>query len=140
MSSTLRLLAFTALTATALVALGGQPPELEPPFPDARITVEQLDAYRAKIEGTSSIECEDTWAHHRKCVEESTFTIWNFTQNGHAAHPAFSRAVMITPPLSIGIARSSHFAGDEVAFRAWVAEFRVLDQRQIEEFKRMFAQ
>jgi hypothetical protein len=132
--------ALLVLVGTSSATAADQTVDVAAPFPDARITVEQLKAYQATVEAQTGVACEDIWAQQRACDNKETRTIWIFTLQGHAAHPAFSRADLITPPLSIGIARFSHYAGDESAFQKWVAEFRVLDERQVQQFKQMLGQ
>jgi len=139
MSPFANLAVIAILAGAPLTAAVGDTEPLTP-FPDARITAEDLETYRAGIEALPGIECADIWAHQRKCDDPKTRSMWIFTLAGHPAHPAFSRARLYYENGQLGITRALHFAGDESEFQKWAAEFKVLDQRQVDEFARMLSQ
>jgi hypothetical protein len=111
---------------------------IAPRFATGHITPEEWAQYLEEIKAKPGVHCEDAAANQYICDSSAERTIWVFTREGHAAHPAVSRGVMIATPTAqgttLGIDRSGHYAGDKVAFDAWIKEFAKLDRRQVEQW------
>jgi hypothetical protein len=119
------------LLATAALADG----PVAPRYADAHVTAAQIRGYQSEVEAKADARFKNDSANQRICDSSSEMTIWVFTLPGHPAHPAVSRGVMVFAEndqgTSVGIDRSGHYAGDLNAFKAWMAEFGRLDQRQL---------
>jgi hypothetical protein len=127
------------LMVIATMALAQQPHAPPKRFPAEKITPEQLETYKSEIQAIPGIECHEIPAHQRQCTSNAQFTIWIFTLPGHPAHPAVTQSVMLLQQdaqgARVGINRSGYYAGDSAAFDTWMKEFRVLDQKQIEQWQ-----
>lgn len=81
------------------------------------------------------VRCEELAANLTQCESKLKNTVWVFTREGHPAHPAVSRRVMVLMQTSSGnavlINRTGHYAGDAPAFQAWMKNFAALDQQQV---------
>lgn len=112
-----------------------------PRFPNARISVEQWSAFFAQVKAVPDVRCEDAPLNQYICDSSAQRTIWVFTREGHPAHPAATRGVMLFHPnetgVSVGIDRYGYYAGDQAAFEAWMKEFRLLDERQVAQWRSM---
>jgi len=104
-------------------------------FPHEQISVEQWQSYLDEVKAVPDVTCAEMALHQYKCDSSAQRTIWIFTLEGHPAHPAVSRGVMViantAAGTTLGIDRSGHFAGDYPAFIAWMHEFDALDKRQM---------
>ena len=111
---------------------------IAPRFPAGQITPDEWSQYLAEVKAKSGVHCEDAPANQYICDSRTERTIWVFTREGHPAHPAVSRGIMVVRHLdqatTLGIDRSGHFAGDKTAFDAWIVEFQKLDRRQVEQW------
>lgn len=81
------------------------------------------------------VRCEELASNLTQCESKVKNTVWAFTREGHPAHPAVSRRVMVLMQTSSGNAvlvnRTGHYAGDTLAFRTWMKEFAAIDQKQV---------
>jgi len=114
-----------------------------PRFPSGQISVADWKGYLTEVKAISDVHCQDYAANQYVCDSRERRTIWVFTREGHPAHPAVSRGVMVVSKTDsgtiIGIDRSGHYAGDADAFRKWMSEFVILDKRQVAEWNQMFS-
>jgi len=110
-------------------------------FPTVQISVDQWSAYLTEVKALPDARCKDAPSNQYICDSASQRTIWVFTREGHPAHPAVSRGIMViqqTPQgAMLGIDRSGHYAGSRAAFDAWMKEFASLDHRQVAQWQSM---
>lgn len=108
-------------------------------FPSLQISEVQWTAYRDEVRATPGVECKDGRAYQFICNSSEQHTIWTFTREGHHAHPAVSRAVVVMQETdkgpAPGIDRSSHYAGNRGAFDDWVKDFAALDKSQVSQWR-----
>lgn len=127
-----------------VVVLGGiQRAGLADDLPAPRYATDQINlaewqAYFAEVKAISDVQCRDIEPMQHVCDSRSQRTIWVFTRTGHPAHPAVSRGIVISQPVTggstLGIDRSGHYVGDRVAFSKWMIELVDSDQRQVSEW------
>ena len=112
---------------------------IAPRFPTAQISVDQWSAYLAQVKALPDARCKDAPSNQYICDSASQTTIWVFTREGHPAHPAVSRGIMVfqqtVQGATVGIDRSGHYAGDRAAFDAWMKEFARLDHGQLTQWQ-----
>ena len=137
-------LMFTRLAALVIASLFATPSladnSVPPRFPTGQVSSADIQAYLAEVKAIPDVRCEEAAAHQLKCDSGAQRTIWVFTLEGHPAHPAVSRGVMVVNRIGtgmmLGIDRSGHYAGDAAAFNKWFAEFAELDTKQVAEWNR----
>jgi hypothetical protein len=114
---------------------------IPPRFDTTQISAQQWSAYLAEVKALPDAQCREAPANQYICDSSAKRTIWVFTREGHAAHPAVSRGVMVIQQTAqgatVGIDRSSHYAGDRAAFDAWMKEFAPLDHKQVAQWQAM---
>ena len=132
------------LTLVGLMTLAAAAADgpVTPRFATERISTEQWNSYLAEVKAVPDVRCKDAPSNQYICDSSSQRAIWVFTREGHPAHPAVSRGVMVFQPhqrgdVSVGIDRSGHYAGDRAAFEAWMKEFEALDKNQVAQWQAM---
>jgi hypothetical protein len=134
------LMRLSAVLASFLVLVTAQADDPISPGPTTpQISMEQWRAYLAQVKAVPDVHCEDAAANQYICDSASQRSIWVFTREGHLAHPAVSRGIMVIQQTSqgtrVGIDRSGAYAGDRAAFEAWIKEFAVLDKREVAQWQ-----
>ena len=89
-------------------------------FPTERITKEEMDGYYAEI---------SMLANWHGFAKDNTYVIrdeegdasYIFTVPGHPAHPAVIKLRQMVVQGISGVGKTGHFAGDEAAYRSWLA-------------------
>ena len=106
-----------------------------PRFATEKISVAELNGYRIEVHSMPDVRCVELASNQTQCESKVKNTVWMFTREGHPAHPAVSRRVMVLMQTSSGNAvlvnRTGNYAGDALAFRTWTKEFAALDQQQV---------
>jgi hypothetical protein len=114
---------------------------IAPHFATTQITSEQWSSYLNEVKAVPDVRCEEAASVQYICDSSGQRTIWVFTREGHPAHPAVSRGVMVIRQTSqgatVGIDRSGHYAGDRGAFEDWMKGFAALDQKQVAQWQSM---
>ena len=132
--------AIRAFGATLLAALLLSSPTLAdsgvaPRFPNGRVTADEVLQYMAEVKAIPDVRCVTDQGYQLICESTSQRTFWVFTLDGHPAHPAVSRGIMVVSDtgagMSIGIDRTAHYAGDVEAFRRWISDFAQIDEKQV---------
>lgn len=106
-----------------------------PKFAAEKISVAEWNGFWIEVHSMPNVRCQDLAAQQTQCESKVKNTVWVFTREGHPAHPAVSRRVMVLMQSSGGnavlINRTGHYAGDALAFRAWMKGFTVVDEQQV---------
>jgi len=106
-----------------------------PRFATEKISVAELNGYRIEVHEMPNVRCVDLASNQTQCESKVQNTVWVFTREGHPAHPAVSRRVMVLMQTASGNAvlvnRTGNYAGDPLAYRTWMKEFASVDQRQV---------
>ena len=106
-----------------------------PKFAAEKISVAEWNGFWVEVHGMPNVRCVDLPAKQTQCESKVKNTAWVFTREGHPAHPAVSRRVMVLMQTGSGNAvivnRTGHYAGDALAFRAWMKEFTALDDQLV---------
>jgi hypothetical protein len=132
--------AIRAFGATLLAALLLSSPTLAdsgvaPRFPNGRVTAGEVLQFMAEVKAIPDVQCATDQNFQLTCESNSQRTFWVFTLDGHPAHPAVSRGILVISDtgagISIGIDRTAHYAGDVEAFRRWISEFAQIDEKQV---------
>jgi len=110
-------------------------------FATAKISVEQWRAYLAEVKAMPDAHCQEEAAKQYVCDSSEQRTVWVFTREGHLAHPAVTRGIMVSRQTAEGervsVDRTGHYAGDPLAFAAWMKQFKILDKNQVAEWERL---
>jgi hypothetical protein len=127
-----------AATILAALLLSSPTPAdsgIAPRFPTGRVTANEVLQFMAEVKAIPDVRCATDQNHQLICESTSQRTFWVFTLDGHPAHPAVSRGIMVVSDtgagMSVGIDRTAHYAGDVDAFRRWISDFADLDEKQI---------
>lgn len=130
----------TCFAATITISSHAQSYEPdEPRFATAQISMDEWLSYRSEVQGFAHVMCRSDPSHQLICDSLSQRTIWVFTLDGHAAHPAVSRGQMVVAEGAVGIARSGHFVSSREEFERWFGQFQELDERQVVEWRQQAA-
>ena len=120
--------------AIAHPALADRDPK-GPRFAEEKISLSELNGFRVEVRSMPDVRCQDLAAAQTVCEAKVRNTVWVFTREGHPAHPAVSRRVTVLLQTASGNAvlvnRTGHYAGDALAFRAWMKEFAHADEQQV---------
>jgi len=127
------LLGLFALTAANA---DGQVP---PRFATTEISTQQWNDYFDEVRAIPNIQCKAAPLNQYICNSAEQHTIWVFTREGHNAHPAVSRGVVVMQQTdqgaTVGIDRSGHYAGNAAAYDVWMKQFARLDKVQIAQWQ-----
>jgi hypothetical protein len=108
---------------------------IAPRFPNGRVTAGEVLQFMAEVKAIPDVQCATDQNFQLTCESNSQRTFWVFTLDGHPAHPAVSRGILVISDtgagISIGIDRTAHYAGDVEAFRRWISEFAQIDEKQV---------
>jgi hypothetical protein len=141
MSKSHRMHLCSALAGLMILATAWAQGPIAPHFATTQITPEQWSSYLNEVKAVPDVRCEEAASAQYICDSAGQRTIWVFTREGHPAHPAVSRGVMVIRQTSqgatVGIDRSGHYAGDHGAFEDWMKEFAALDQKQVAQWQSM---
>ncbi|WP_440224229.1 hypothetical protein ACQQ2N_03180 [Dokdonella sp. MW10] len=110
------------------MVLAEDPPEFQP-FPQARISVAQWEAYRQQVHGAYGASLRQFPEEHLEVLRSPDNVMHvAFTTAGHAAHPAWvTRSVHSGKVNQIG-----YFAGSEAPFAVMFQAYRDLTRRSID--------
>lgn len=107
------------------------------PYEEARITVEQWQAYfdivRLEFADTMQEEADVNLVLFR---DESTSTYFAFTTAANAAHPAWIARRVIEQDGEIAVEQIGYYAGDEASFADLFDAFSDLSAEMQKEFQR----
>jgi hypothetical protein len=113
-----------------------------PIFASEQISVSQWKAYLMAVSTVPSIRCDTDQRNQFVCVYPRKKTIWLFTQTGHPAHPAVTRATMTRALTAVGndftIQRDGNYTGNAEEYKKWLRAIRLDDSRQINQWRRLF--
>jgi hypothetical protein len=125
------LLAIAALSEALMGRCADVP---SPRFPSAHITIDEWHTFSNEVTAVSDVRCRDIASNQYQCDSQLQSTIWIFTRPGHPAHPAVTRAILLSNGSMVRIDRSGHYAGSELAFRTWMNHFVDLDKKQLQDW------
>jgi hypothetical protein len=128
----MRLVTF-ALLATLAFALHAQ--EFKP-YPRARITAEQWQAYFDEVSTKYASSRREFPGEHLVVFEAAdSYATYAFTQPGHPAHPAWVTRQPVQDNVGVQIRQIGYFAGEEAPFAQMFRQYQELNARIREDFK-----
>jgi hypothetical protein len=100
------------------------------PYPDAKITVAQWQTYLDLVrEKVGSSERSFPAQHLETYTNESTRTVYAFTEPGHPAHPAWVTRRVVEDKKGVSMEQTGFFAGHEPAFAKMFADYQQMNER-----------
>lgn len=111
-------------------------PRLPRMFPSAHVSALQIHDLVTHLVSGDGLQCIEFGPHEVQCDSPTLPEVWIFTQPGHPAYPAVSRGVIVRNGTLTCVMRDGYFAGNESAFRAWMAELVDYDNHLIEKVRR----
>jgi hypothetical protein len=100
------------------------------PYPDAKVTVAQWQAYLDLVrEKVGSSKRSFPAQHLETYSNEATRTVYAFTELGHPAHPAWITRRVVEDKKGVSMEQAGFFAGDEPAFAKMFAEYQRMHER-----------
>ena len=109
------------LSLGLIIGGSAHPQVVEPRFPAPQISVQEWQSYLAEVNAMPGVHCEDTLDNEYLCESNTLTSIWIFTREGHAAHPAVACGALVTNKRGdvSSISFGGYYAGSEDAYRKW---------------------
>lgn len=107
------------------------------PFPQARITVEQWQAYFNEVsEKLAATRQRVPAEHYVGFSDDQSYTTYTFTEPGHPAHPAWITRQIVQDGTSINVRQIGYYAGKEEPFAKLYRAFQRMNDRLREDMQR----
>jgi hypothetical protein len=129
----MRVITFTLL---CLLSINVSAQEYKP-YPRAKITQEQWQQYFSEVSKKLATSRREFPSENLVVFEDRvTFTTYAFTQEGHAAHPAWVTRHVVEDKGDVSVRQIGYFAGNEEPFAKLFKSYQQLQSQKREDFER----
>lgn len=104
-------------------------------FETVKVSPEDIRLFEAEVRAIPDVQCIEHVAPITVCMSLRQHSNWQFTREGHAAHPAVVRRVSLSEPKvtpegpTVRSDVSGHYAGDELAYREMEADVEAVRKK-----------
>ena len=125
-----------AAMSCAATSLRADCPQMIPLYPTSHISSAQIEDLTSLVKMRPESRCFPTGDQEVQCTASEP-VIWWFTQDGHRAHPAVSRAQWLRNDRTgeSCLVRDGYFTGSKRAFAKWLDDLKARDEQTVRQMR-----